>query len=202
VKPQDKQRQQLRLLSRKMGILRPADLAAAKIPKDYLKGMVRRGELEKVARGLYGVPGGEVTENHTMAGAAKKIPSGVVCLLSALRFHGLTTQNPFEVWMAIENKAWRPKLAYPPVRLVHFSGSAFQESVEEHLIEGVPVKIYGPAKTVADCLKFRNKIGLDVAREAVRDYRRKYKTGMDALWKAAAVCRIQRVIRPYLEAGL
>jgi predicted transcriptional regulator of viral defense system len=128
------------------------------------------------------------------------VPRGVICLLSALRFHNLTTQNPFEVWMAIPHKAWRPKGEGVRLRLMHLSGHALTSGVEEHRIEGVPVRVFNPAKTVADCFKFRNKIGLDVALEALRDYRRKHRSGMDELWRFAKVCRVTAVMRPYLEA--
>jgi hypothetical protein len=102
--------------------------------------------------------------------------------------------------MAIPHKAWRPKAEGPRLRLVHLSGQALTSGVEEHRIEGVPVRIYSPAKTVADCFKYRNKIGLDVALEALRDYRRKYRSGMDELWRFAKICRVTAVMRPYLEA--
>ncbi len=125
---------------------------------------------------------------------------GIVCLLTALRFHGLTTQAPHEVWMAIPPKAWAPKVASPRVRLVRFSGAALTAMVDEHKIEGVPVRVYSPAKTVADCFKYRNKVGLDVAIEALRDCWRSRKATMDDLWAAARVCRMANVMRPYLES--
>ena len=121
-------------------------------------------------------------------------------LLSALRFHGLTTQNPFEVWMAVGIKARRPELDWPPVRIVRFSGPALEYGVEEHDIEGITVRVYNAAKTVADCFKYRNKIGLDVAIEALRDCWRKQKATADELWAAAKVCRVTNVMRPYLES--
>jgi predicted transcriptional regulator of viral defense system len=124
----------------------------------------------------------------------------VICLLSALQFHDLTTQAPFEVWMAIDVRARRPRGTTPPLRIVRFSGRALTEGVEVHEIEGVRVRVYGPAKTVADCFKYRNKIGLDVALEALRDYRRQHPAGMDELWHFAHTCRVSNVMRPYLEA--
>jgi predicted transcriptional regulator of viral defense system len=124
----------------------------------------------------------------------------VICLLSALRFHGLTTQNPFEVWIAVDQKARRPAVSYPPLRIIHLSGNAFSSGIEEHRIEGINVPVYSPAKTVADCFKFRNKIGTDVALEALRDYQRKYRSGMDELWRYAKLGRVTRVMQPYLEA--
>lgn len=138
--------------------------------------------------------------NLTMAEASKRVPHGVVCLLSALRFHELTTQSPFEVWLAIGEKARLPKLDYPPLRTVRFSGDALAFGIEEHKAEGVDVRVYSPAKTVADCFKYRNKIGLDVAIEALRDCLRQRKATMDELWNAAKVCRMSKVMRPYLES--
>jgi predicted transcriptional regulator of viral defense system len=141
-----------------------------------------------------------VTEFHSLEEACKRVPHGIVCLLSALRFHGLTTQAPFEVWLAIDRKARLPRLGALPLRIVRFSGRALKEGVEEHRIEGVPVKTYNPAKTVADCFKYRNKIGLDVALEALRDCRRQRKCTNDELWRYAKVCRVANVMRPYMEA--
>jgi predicted transcriptional regulator of viral defense system len=182
------------------GLLRPRDLAAHGIPRTYLQRLHQRGLVERVARGLYKLPGVVLTEKHSLAEACKRVPQGVVCLLSALRFHDLTTQNPFEVWMAIEQKAWRPKKGNPPLRMVFFSGQAFTEGVEEHFIEGVQVPVYGAAKTVADCFKFRNKIGLDVAVEALRDFRHQHPKNLGEVWRFAEIDRVARVIRPYLEA--
>ena len=123
-----------------------------------------------------------------------------MCLLSALRFHGLTTQAPSEVWIALDPKAWKPKADGLPLRVVRMSGKALVEGVKEHQIEGVMVRVYNPAKTVADCFKYRNKIGLDVALEALRDYQHKLRAGRDDLWRYAKICRVARVMRPYLEA--
>lgn len=187
-------------LARRVGVVRPRDLDAHEIPRIYLTRLVRRGLLERVGRGLYTLPDAEVSEHRTLAEAARQVPHGVVCLLSALRFHELTTQNPFEVWMAVHHKAWSPRSEGPPLRIVRMSGSAFDSGVEPHQIEGVTVRVYGAAKTVADCFKFRSKVGLDVALEALRDYRRAYPAGMDDLWRYAKICRVSAVIRPYLEA--
>jgi predicted transcriptional regulator of viral defense system len=157
-------------LARERGVLRPRDLARADLPADYLWRLYRKEKLERVGRGLYALPGAGLTEHHTLAEAALRVPHGVVCLLSALRFHDLTTQSPYEVWMAIDVKARRPKEEIIPLRVVRFSGEALTAGVEEHGVEGVSVKVYNPAKTVADCFKYRNKIGLDFALEALRDY--------------------------------
>ncbi len=185
---------------RGLGILRPRDLDNLGIPRTYLQRLRRRGLLAQLGRGLYALPKAKVTENHSLATACKQVPDGVVCLLTALRFHGLTTQSPFEVWLAINHKARSPKNGSPRLRLIRMSGKALSEGVEKHRIEGVTVRIYSSAKTVADCFKFRNKIGLDVALEALRDYRQKHRAGIDELWRFARICRVARVMRPYLEA--
>ena len=182
------------------GVLRPRDLDAHGIPRIYLSRLCDRGLLDRVGRGLYVLPDADVSEHHTLAEAGKRVPHGVVCLLSALRFHGLTTQSPSEVWLAIANKAWRPQVDYPPLRFVRFSGRTLEAGVEEHSIEGVLVRIYNPAKTVADCFKYRNKIGLDVALEALRDCRRQRRCTNDELWHYAKICRVANVMRPYMEA--
>jgi predicted transcriptional regulator of viral defense system len=187
-------------IARKTGILRPRDLAARSIPRVYLQRLEERGLLVKEARGLYKLPDAPVTKNHSLAEACKRIPHGVICLLSALRFHNLTTQAPSDVWIALDRKARPPRISEQPLRLVRMSGKALTEGVEQHRIEGVPVKVYKPAKTVADCFKYRNKIGLDVALEALRDYRQKHRSGMDELYRFAKICRVERVMRPYLEA--
>ncbi|MDZ7615529.1 MAG: type IV toxin-antitoxin system AbiEi family antitoxin domain-containing protein [Patescibacteria group bacterium] len=187
-------------LAREAGVLRPRDLDAEGIPREYLRRLVNAGAMERTGRGLYVVAGLKPTPNHTLAEAGKRVPHGVVCLLSALQFHGLTTQSPFEVWLAIDGKARLPKVDYPPIRIVRFSGRAFELGVHEHRIEGVVVKVYNPAKTIADCFKYRSKIGLDVALEALRDCWRKRRATMDELSAAAASCRVANVMRPYMES--
>ena len=187
-------------LAREKGILRPRDLHLRGLPPDYLWRLHRKDKLEKVGRGLYAFPDADIGEHHSLVEASLRVPHGVVCLLSALRFHELTTQSPFEVWVAIEVKARRPKEKIIPLRIVRFSGEAFTAGVKTHRVEGAEVRIYNPAKTVADCFKYRNKIGLDVAMEALRDcWRRKLATA-DELWRYAQVCRVARVMRPYLES--
>jgi predicted transcriptional regulator of viral defense system len=160
----------------------------------------REGLLGRASRGVYYHPDTELTEHHSLAEAIKIAPRGVVCLLSALRFHDLTTQSPFEVWLALDRKAHRPAGNGVPLHVVRFSGPALTTGIEDHLIEGVEVRIYSPAKTVADCFKYRNKIGLEVALEALRDYWKGEVTSADELWKYAKVCRVANVMRPYMEA--
>ncbi|MEP0773111.1 MAG: AbiEi antitoxin N-terminal domain-containing protein [Acidobacteriota bacterium] len=184
----------------RMGIARSRDLEQAGVSRTQLRRLVSRGLLERVGRGLYRVPEAPVTERQHLAEAARRVPGGVICLLSALRFHGLTTQNPFEIWMAIDRKAWRPRLEHPRLRLFYLSGPALKEGVEEHRISAVTVRVFSAAKTVADCFKFRNKIGIDVAVEALREYRKMYPKQLEIVWRFAEVDRVTRVIRPYLEA--
>ncbi len=184
----------------KAGVLRPRDLNSYNIPRTYLSRLCSAGKLQRIGRGLYVLPGSGATEHHSLAEAGKRVPKGVVCLLSALSFHELTTQAPFEVWLAIGEKAWRPRLEYPSLRIVHFSQAALNAGVEEHKLEEVTVHVYSPAKTVADCFKYRNKIGLDVAIEALRECRRARHCTIDDLWHYAAICRVRNVMRPYLES--
>jgi len=184
----------------KVGVLRPRDLDAHGIPRTYLSRLLAAGKLRRIGRGLYILPGSTVSEHRSLAEACKRVPKGVLCLLSALRFHELTTQAPCEVWLAIGEKAWRPRMDYPPLRIVHFSSAAIESGVEKHQIEGVTISVFAPAKTVADCFKYRNKVGLDVAVEALRDCWRSRRCTMDELWKYAKVCRVQNVMRPYLES--
>jgi len=187
-------------LVKQMGFLRPRDLDPYGIPRTNLSRLCAAGKLQRIARGLYVLTNTDVTEHHSLAEACKRVPKGVVCLLSALQYHGLSTQAPFEVWMAIGEKAWRPHIEYPPLRIVHFSHPTLTAGVEEHQIEGVIVQVYTPAKTVADCFKYRNKIGLDVAIESLRECLRSQLCTMDKLWHYAKICRVQNVMRPYLES--
>jgi len=187
-------------LVRKIGVLRPRDLDAHGIPRIYLSRLVAAGKLHRIGRGLYVHPESDVSEHRSLAEACKRVPQGVVCLLSALRFHELTTQAPFEVWLAIGEKAWRPNVDYPPLRIVRFSSTALDSGVEKHQIEGVTIPVFTPAKTVADCFKYRNKVGLDVAIEALRECWRSQRCTMDELWRYAKICRVPNVMRPYLES--
>lgn len=187
-------------LARNRGLIRPLDLINQKIPRVVLTRMVRAGQLVRVGRGLYALPDREVSEHVTLAEVAARHSTAVVCLLSALRFHGLTTQAPFEVWIAIPNKARVPRMDYPPIRVVRFSGDALTQGVQEHNIDGVKVRITSVAKTVADCFKYRNKIGLDVAIEALKEVISERRASIDELWHFAGICRVANVMRPYMES--
>ncbi|MET0464560.1 MAG: type IV toxin-antitoxin system AbiEi family antitoxin domain-containing protein [Chitinophagaceae bacterium] len=187
-------------LIRKQGVVRSVDLRPHCIPREYLSRLHKEGVLERASRGVYYLPDTELTEHHSLAEAIKIAPRGIVCLLSALQFHELTTQSPFEVWLALDRKAHRPAGDGVPLHVVRFSGRALTVGVEEHLIEGIKVPVYSPAKTVADCFKYRNKIGLDIALAAMRDYRKGRHWKADELWKCAKICRVANVMRPYMEA--
>ena len=189
----------LKLARRSRGVT-PRELADRGIHRQALTRLVAQGEIERVARGVYRLPEQPISENHGLALVAAAVPQGVICLLSALQYHGIGTQLPSEVWIALDRRAWRPKLSYPPLRIVRYTGEALTSGVETHQIEGRTVKIYKVAKTLADCFKYRNKIGLDVALEALREAWRAKRFTMDELDRYAAICRVQRVMRPYLEA--
>ena len=182
------------------GLHRARDLERRGLNRKSVQRLVRGGRLVRVARGLYAPAGAAPSADRTVAEVALLAPNAVVCLVTALRLHGLTTQLPGDVWIAVPTKAWRPNVGGLPVRVCRFSGKALTDGVETRTIEGVPVRLYGAAKTVADCFKYRSKIGLDVALEALREYRRAHRGGMDELWRFAEVCRVRNVIRPYLEA--
>lgn len=182
------------------GVIRPRDLEPHGISRKYLTLMYRKGLLNRVGRGLYVASDIDPTEHHTIAEVCKRIPAGVVCLLSALQFHDLTTQMPFQVWVAIDRKARYPREPQLPIRIVRFSGQALNSGIDESSVGGVPIKVYNPAKTVADCFKYRNKIGLYVAIEALRECLRQRKCTNDDLWRFGKICRVWNVMKPYLEA--
>jgi predicted transcriptional regulator of viral defense system len=186
---------------RRLGLARPRDLTRLGLRREYVQRLTERGALVRVARGLYAVPDAEISAHRSLVEVARVVPAATVCLLSALRFHGLTTQAPPEVWVALDVHAWRPRRTPFPVRTVYFSGAALTAGAEVHKIDGVPVRIYSAAKTVTDCFKYRNKIGTEVAVEALKDYLKKYRRGVDALWRFAKICRVSNVMRPYLEAA-
>ena len=185
---------------RRKGIVRAKELNRLGIPTIYLTRLVQEGRIERVNRGLYRFPDAEITEHFTLVQAVKKIPNGVICLLSALSFHEFTTQLPHQIWIAVERGKWEAGLRDLPIRIFEFSGKAFNEGIEKHRIEGGTAKVYCPEKTVADCFKYRNKIGLDVAMEALRECRRERRCTNDDLWHYAKICRVANVMRPYLEA--
>jgi predicted transcriptional regulator of viral defense system len=187
-------------LAAKRGLLRASDLDDASIPRATLTRLVESGRLKKLSRGLYTLPDQPLSEHYQLAEIAARCPQGVYCLLTALRFHQLTTQNPHELWLALPNKAHTPRVYYPPLRILRFSGPALTEGIEAHTVDGIPVHVYSVAKTVADCFKYRNKIGLDVALEVLRECRRDRRATSDELWHYAKICRVANVMRAYLES--
>ena len=187
-------------LARVRTLLRARDLAQRKIPSVVLSRLVAAGKLERVTRGVYGIPGLAISEHRSLAEVALRAPQGVICLLSALRVHGIGTQAPFEVWLAIEHRSPVPRLDQPKIRPVRMSGAAFTDGVDHLSIDGVSVPLFTAAKTVADCFKYRNKIGLDVALESLRDGWAQRKFTMDELWHFATIDRVANVMRPYLES--
>jgi predicted transcriptional regulator of viral defense system len=187
-------------LIRQMGIVRPVDLEGRGIPRAELYRLVREGSVERQGRGLYVAGQHAYTTHHALAQVGKRVPQAVFCLLTALRFHNLTTQSPAEVWIAISTKARRPQLDYPSLRVARFSGAALSAGIEAHRVEGVDIQVYSAAKTVADCFKYRNKVGVDVAIEALRDFVRRHRGGATELARFAHICRVTRVMQPYLDA--
>ena len=182
------------------GIVRPRDLEALGIPREYLLRLHRQGKLSRTGRGIYTLPDAAVTERHSYAEVAKRVPEAVLCLLSALAFHELTTQSPAAVWIALGKGARKPAILSPSLRVVRLTEPSLSEGVEKHTVEGVPVRVYSAAKTVADCFKFRNKIGLDIAIEALKDCLRQKKATINDIYRYAKICRVSNVIRPYMES--
>ena len=187
-------------LVQEKGILRPRDLTESEIPRVHLYNLARKGALVRIGRGLYVLPATEISEHYSLAVVARLVPGGVICLLSALRYHDLGTALPHRVWIAIGQSAKRPTFSEPPISVVHFSGKALTEGIQEHEVMGVPVSVYSPEKTLADCFKSRNRIGVDVCVEALEAYLTSDQKSLDALWHFADICRVQKVMRPYLEA--
>lgn len=187
-------------LASQRGLVRPADLDSQGIPRVYLTRLTARGKLEKAGRGLYRLPDSNTSEGESLALVSTRVPQAVFCLLTALQFHELTTQLPRQVWIALPKGSHAPRIDYPPIKMVQYSGAAFTEGIETHHRDQAELRVYSVAKTVVDCFKHRNKIGLDVALEALRDARRQKKASADDLWRYAKICRVTNVMRPYLEA--
>jgi predicted transcriptional regulator of viral defense system len=197
--PETSQARAIRVIG-KLGLARPRELEAHGVSRAQLSRLVDEGLVLRQARGIYVVARHAPTEAHTLAQVAKRVPEAVFCLLTALRFHELTTQSPAEVWIALPEKARRPRLDTPRLRVARFSGPALTEGVAEHRVEGVRIRAYSAAKTVADCFKYRNKVGIDVAIEALRDFSRKHRGGASELARYARICRVSRVMQPYLDS--
>ena len=198
--PTSTHEQRLLRLARTRKLLRARDVVQHGLPTITLTRLVQSGKLERVARGLYSTPGAAMSEHRSLAEVAARVPKGVVCLLSALRVHEIGTQAPFEVWLAIPSQMVTPRLDQPALRIVRMSDSALADGVRRIEVDGVQVPVFDAAKTVVDCFKFRNKIGIDVAVEALKDYRRLRKGTVDELWRQADRLRMSKVIRPYWDA--
>ena len=186
-------------LAEAQGSVRSSDLTARQIPRAILMRLVRAGRLKQVARGLYALPDQPLSRQHALAEVAARSSRGVFCLLTALRFHEVSVSSSDEIWLAIPNKARAPSSDHPPLRVVRFSGPALTEGVEQYEVDGVRVRVYSVAKSVADCFKFRNRVGLDVAIEALRQSRRTRSATLQELRHYAQVCRVTDVMSPYLE---
>jgi predicted transcriptional regulator of viral defense system len=191
--------QLIQKIIKKKPVFRPRDLAPYGIPREYLNRLCEQGIIEKVRRGLYIYSGLEIDEHFSLVQVSKMIPNSTICLLSALHFHHLTTQLPFEVWIAISNQAHYPKVDDLPVRIWHFSGQALTMGRQQYTIHGVKLSVYNPAKTIADCFKYRHKIGLEVALEALREGWRERRCTMAELQYYGKICRVAKIMRPYLE---
>ena len=187
-------------LAGQKGLLRASDLDAIDAPRIALTRLTAAGLLEKIGRGLYRLPSAQGSEHEGLVTIAAKVPQAVFCLLTALQFHELTTQLPRQVWIAMPRGSHVPRIDYPPIKMVQFTGEAYSEGIETVERDGTQLRVYGVAKTVADCFKHRNKIGLDVALEALKDARARNKASMDEIWRYAKVCRVANVMRPYLES--
>ena len=198
--PQPTQTQRVLELARQRGLLRSRDLQAVDAPRVMLTRMTASGQLEKVGRGLYRLPQTQMSEDESLAVIAIKVPQAVFCLLTALQFHGLTTQLPRQVWLAMPRGSHEPRIDYPPIRMVQYSGQSYSQGIEVFKRDQVPLRVYGVAKTVADCFKHRSAIGLDVALEALKEARAGQSASADDLWHFAKICRVANVMRPYLEA--
>ncbi|MBC8134527.1 MAG: type IV toxin-antitoxin system AbiEi family antitoxin domain-containing protein [Fibrella sp.] len=187
---------------RQAGLVRARDLATQGISPTHLQRLYERGLLERSGRGIYFVANETPVQGDdlSLAEVCLRVPHAVICLLSALRWHGLTTQAPHAVWIALPTRDHVPAIDYPAIRVVRMSDRPFTAGVEQANIGGATLRVYNPAKTVVDCFKFRNRIGVDVAIEALRECYRKRAASMDELWQYAQICRVANVMRPYLES--
>jgi len=190
------------LLLSQGGIFRVSEAMKAGVHPRTIYAMRDKGLIERLGRGAYRIAGMSALGNPDLTTVAIKIPKGVICLISALSYHEMTTEIPHQIYLALPRGSEPPRLDYPPVRIFWFSGSAFEEGIEHHEIDGIPIKVYSPEKTIADCFKYRNKIGLDVALEALKFYRQRKPLRVDELMRYAKVCRVGKIMRPYVEALL
>lgn len=181
-------------------ILKTEELSGAGVHRETIRRMVKSGKIIKLARGLYSIPDYQPSEYYSLIEAQKIVEQGVVCLLSALSYHGIGTQNPSEVWMAIPRKTRPPKINNSPIRMVKFSGEGYRSGIEKHNIDNNEIRIYTIPKTIADCFKYRNKLGTEVSIEALKDVLLNRRTTVDELLKYAEICRVRQIITPYMES--
>ncbi len=194
------QTEQLLALATHKRLLRSADVRAIGVSPQLLVNLQQKGQLVRVARGVYSLPDAPITEHQTLIEVCQRVPKAVVCLLSALRYHDVGTQAPHQVWIALPESAHTPILDYPVLRVVHLRGAAYSDGIETIDDQGAPIRVYGIAKTIADCFKFRQKIGLDIPLEALKDAWQRRLVSIDDLTRHARVNRVERIMRPYLEA--
>jgi predicted transcriptional regulator of viral defense system len=190
------------MLARKLGVLRASDLDSEGLARKYLSSLVAEGVLTRDGRGLYRHVDHDTSANIAFALAALRHPHSVICLLSALRYYEIGTQNPWEVWIAIDRKARKPRMDYPPLRVVRYNTDNLGPGLVTHLIDDVTVRMTTPERTIADCFKYRNKIGIDVCTEALREALKRRGFSIETLTEQARLCRVFNVIRPYIEAHL
>ncbi|MCX5903951.1 MAG: type IV toxin-antitoxin system AbiEi family antitoxin domain-containing protein [Proteobacteria bacterium] len=198
----DQHKKSIAVFHKRGGIVRTSEAMRAGIHPRTLYEMLGEGVIEKLSRGLYRLADLPPLGNPDLVSVSKRVPNGVICLISALSFHEITTQIPHEVHLAVSRNAQVPRIDYPPVRIFRFSGSSYSEGIEQTKVDDVSLRIYSPAKTLADCFKYRNKIGLDVAIEALKLYRGTKRFSVDEVMYFARACRVEKVMRPYLEAIL
>ena len=198
----DARRRAISLFRKHRGMLRMAQAIDAGIHRNTLYALVQDGTVERIARGLYRLDDALPLGNPDLVTVSQKVPNGVVCLISALAYHELTTQIPHEVYVAISRNSEPPRLGYPPIRVFRFSGKAFSDGIESPRLDGIRVRIYNREKTLADCFKFRNKIGMDVVLEALKLYKARKKFNHERIVKYARICRVEKVMRPYLEVNV
>jgi predicted transcriptional regulator of viral defense system len=184
----------------KTGVVRARKIREIGLHPKYLRKLCKSGQLIRTGRGLCSLADGGFTKHHSLVEACKRVPHGIICLLSALNYHEIGTQNPHQIWMAIDRAMRKPKVDYPPIRIFRFSGPSLKEGIEEKKIEGVLVRVYNPAKTVADCFKYRNKVGIDVAIESLKECWRSRRCTLDELFYYARICRVRNIMQPYAQA--
>lgn len=191
-----------RLFRARGGMLKMAEAVKAGVHRGTLYALRDTGVLEQLGRGLYRLADAPPLGHPDLVTVGRRAPKGVICLLSALTFHGLTTEIPHEVYLAVPRNAEPPRIDHPPVRVFRVGERAFAEGVETHILDGVPVRVYSREKTLADCFKYRATVGLDTAIDAIRRYRDQGRVSIEVLLQAARACRVENVMRPYLEAIL